>query len=307
MVIKVARKKNPVVFGRGLALRVARAAAKAPTIHHAIEAIENIVVDLPRSGPGSTWHHWGHRVLQFLRGESKAPLKVFKKDGNKKLPFFTWSTVPLYTCPGKGQCASWCYSLKAWRYAAPFWRQVQNTLMLRFFPELVADEFLGLPQNITFRLYVDGDFDSEATVRFWFRLLSLRPDIQGYGYSKSWDEVHAARDAFPENYVLNVSSGGRVRSIDQATIEGLAITRGKFVAVKVDRRFMDMTTSERYADPEYHKAVREAAKAQGHERVFSCPGQCGSCVVKKDGGNEHACGGSKQGRFGLVVIANGIH
>jgi hypothetical protein len=306
MLMLNSRRKAPVVFGRQIAMKVARLAAKAD-MFDLVQGLEELVLGLPRFGPGSTWYIWGNKVLSFLRGESAPPLKVFKKDGNSKLPFYTWSTVPIYTCPGKGQCASWCYSLRAWRYAAPFWRQVQNTIMIRFFPEMIADLFVGLPQNITFRLYVDGDFDSEGTVRFWFRLLRLRPDIESYGYSKSWDEIYSARDAFPENYVLNVSSGGKVRSIDQATIESLSITRGKFLAVSVDKRFIDMKTEDRYASAEYHKAVRESAKALGHQRVFSCPGKCGECVAKKDGTNEHACGQSKSGRFGLMVIANGIH
>lgn len=308
VVAKRKRKKDVIVFGRGLALKVARVAARAESLAEAVAQIEAVVATLPRSGHGSTWAEVGGRLLAFLKGQTaRPPLSVFGKKGNKKLPFFTWSVVPLFTCAGKGQCAGWCYSLRAWRYAGPFWRQVQNTLLLRFFPDMVADEFMGLKQNITLRLYVDGDFDSEQTVRFWFRLLAMRPDIEGYGYSKSWDEIAAARDAMPENYTLNLSSGGRVRSVDKATMEALPITRGDFLAVQVDKRFMAMTTEERYADPEYHRAVREAARALGHDRVFSCPGDCGGCVVGKDGKNQHACGGNKKGRFGLMVIANGIH
>ena len=55
---------------------------------------------------------------------------------------------------------------------------------------------------------------------------------------------------------------------------------------------------ERYDDPAYHKAVREAGARLGL-KVFSCPGKCGECA----GGN-HACGSDK---FKGVVIVNGVH
>jgi len=297
------KKKDVVVFGRSQALRMARVASKG-TMDEIIATLRTTLEALPAEGPGFTWRREGAKVLAFLLGERDRPaFRLFIAKGNKKLPFYTWSTSPVYTCPGKGPCASWCYSLTAWRNAAPFWRQVQNTIVLRFMPELVADTFLDLPQGITLRLYVDGDFADEATVRFWFKLLRLRPDVQAYGYSKSWDELAAAKDAVPANYILNVSSGGRERSVSREAVLGLPMARGLFVAVQVPARFMAMKAA-RYEDPEYHEAVRQAARALGHQKVFSCTGLCGTCVKGRDGQWTHACGDM---RFKDVVIANGIH
>jgi len=297
------KKEDLVVFGRGAALRLARIASKG-TMSEILVALREALDGLPVSGPGFTWRREGEKLYAFLTGErSTPPYQLFMAKGNSKLPFYTWSTLPVFTCPGVGACGSWCYSLTGWRNAAPYWRQVQNTVLLRFMPEVVADTFLDLKDGITLRLYVDGDFADEATVRFWFKLLRLRPDIRAYGYSKSWDELAAAQDAAPANYILNVSSGGRERSVSRAAALSLPMARGLFVAVQVPARFMAMKAA-RYKDPEYHEAVRQAARALGHQKVFSCTGLCGTCVKGRDGQWTHACGDM---RFKDVVIANGIH
>lgn len=82
--------------------------------------------------------HWKRDLLSLARaflalGKGKiapkwrTPFKVFKLKGNTKLPFATFSTLPIVTCPGAGECADWCYSFTAWRYPAAFARQLQNT------------------------------------------------------------------------------------------------------------------------------------------------------------------------------------
>jgi hypothetical protein len=69
---------------------------------------------------------------------------VIAPDGNKKLPFYAYSELPMATCAGAGACGvpftpaarrrkrdrglGWCYSFRAWRYPAAFERQFLNTL-----------------------------------------------------------------------------------------------------------------------------------------------------------------------------------
>lgn len=58
--------------------------------------------------------------------------------GNQKLPFVTYSELPMATCPGASACAvyeeqpqgkkGWCYSFRAWRMPEPFARQFFCTL-----------------------------------------------------------------------------------------------------------------------------------------------------------------------------------
>ncbi len=114
--------------------------------------------------------------------------KIFTK-GNGKLPFYSFSSLPGVTCPGAGDCLKFCYSFRSWRYPAAFFRQIQNTILLMSDTgrEHLRLEFNKLKPNHDFRLYVDGDFDSLETMKFWMDLLKSRPDIRAYGYSKSWE------------------------------------------------------------------------------------------------------------------------
>jgi hypothetical protein len=256
--------------------------------------------------------HWRRYALKLAQGLEDiganpdvfdTPFPVFMVKGNSKLPFTAFSALPEFTCPGAGDCLRWCYSFTSWRYPAAWARQVQNTLLLMHARHVVAHHFARLDHGAIVRLYVDGDFDSPGTVEFWFDLLKARPDIKAYGYSKSWDLLweYAQTDELPENYRLNLSSGGRSQTVTADQMRTLPITRGEFVAVPISYRPKDKkgkVGSERYDDPEYHRAVRRAAAEQGI-KAFSCPGRCGECC-----GSEHACGSA---RMAGVTICIGIH
>lgn len=256
--------------------------------------------------------HWRRYALKLAEGLEDigadptmvdTPFPVFALKGNSKLPFTAFSALPEFTCPGAGECLNWCYSFTSWRYPAAWARQVQNTLLLKHATHVVAHHFARLDHGGVVRLYVDGDFDSPETVAFWFDLLKGRPDIKAYGYSKSWDLLwgYAQTDELPENYRLNLSSGGKPQSVTADQMRTLPITRGEFVAVPIDYRpegKKGKVGSERYDDPEYHRAVRRAAAERGM-KAFSCPGRCGECC-----GSEHACGSA---RMAGVTICIGIH
>jgi hypothetical protein len=242
---------------------------------------------------GSDWGRYLTRLARGLRalarGADAPPFGIFGEDGNGKLPFTTFGTLPVFSCPNAGDCATWCYSLKAWRYPAAFARQLQNTLLLRFAPDVVRSAFLALPQGITFRLFVDGDFGSIDDVAFWMACLRERPDVSAYGYSKSWDLLLAfdreTGGAWPTNYRLNLSSGGRAVATAEEMMR-LPITRGAFVALPLGETYKPVKRgTARYDDGEYYRAVRQAAERAGYgKRVFLCPGACGSCTSKG-----HAC------------------
>lgn len=243
----------------------------------------------PKRSKGS-WGFYADRFRVWLDNDmrTKLPHTVFAR-GNSKLPFFAFSTLPFFTCPGMGNCEKWCYSVKAWRYPAAFFRQLQNTLLVWFQLETLAASFQALPYGVTVRLYVDGDIDSARTLAFWFRMLISRPDVKAYGYSKSWDLFLAHRGkTFPANYILNISSGSRYDgdAAKRAAMLALPITRGAFEAVQnaVD--------------------VRADFKANG-KRVFICPGKCGTCITKTTADpTTHACGSR---RFQNVTVLIDIH
>lgn len=298
------------------ALRFARLCMECGSMADAAAAARRMARRIRGSGrKRGTWKYFLLRFAAAIECD-RLPHSVFAEEGNVKLPFVAFSTLPIVTCPGAGACAgiterggapdlkaAWCYSLRAWRYPAAFLRQCMNTLLLRFNRRAIIDAFKSLPEGITFRLYVDGDFDSVETAVFWFNLLRQRPDVQAYGYSKSWDILSKVDHMRPANYLLNLSSGG----LDdderrRGEMRGLAMTRGDFIALPIDGEFP--RGFSRYSDPAYHAAVRSAARAAGIERAFSCPGACGKCTPRG-----HACGAVNADGMpvlrGPVVI--GIH
>jgi len=231
------------------------------------------------------------RFLRYL------PFKVFGL-GNGKLPFHTFSTLALSTCPFKGACADYCYTLNGWRNPAAFYRQAFNTYIIRFHPHLIAESFKLLPSNSTLRLYVDGDFDSLKTLQFWMDLLKGRPDVKAYGYSKSlayFDQLGQNYE-WPKNYQLNISSGGASTPGLIEKIKLLPVCRGEFLSLDAGKAGAGYKENSK----PYRLAVRKAAKTQGINRLFVCPGNCGSCLP--NGG--HACG---MPEFKNVTIAIGIH
>jgi len=203
--------------------------------------------------------------------------------GNSKLPFYSWSVLPILTCPGMGKCGRYCYSLKSWRYPTAYMRQLVNTIRI-LTPEgreEVAREFARLPKGATLRLHVDGDFESAETLLFWMGLLKTRPDIRAYTYSKSWHlfiSAHKSGYRWPNNFMLNLSGGSRWDGTPlEEEIAKLPIVRGRFIAVDMKIKQSNLKGAR--------KAVLEQARAQGIERAFVCPGKCGSCTSRG-----HACG-----------------
>ena len=235
----------------------------------------------------------------------RAAFSVFAR-GNSKLPFWSFSSMAILDCPGRGECAAWCYSLKSWRNPNALGRQVSNSMLLRTQAgrDLIASEFSRLKTE-TVRLYVDGDFDSKETLTFWMDLIKTRPDIQVYGYSKSWVEfiaLHLSGYAWPANYLLNLSGGSRFGDGVRVAMESLPVVRGEFLAVPVDREHLKNHSyqSRRNAGfRDYAKQVR----ANAGRKIFVCSGDCGDCLTIA-GKNQHACGSD---RIRGVAIAIGTH
>jgi len=264
-----------------------------------------ILPGIPYGGRGS-WYE-GFRALcrdlDRLDSINSTARSIFILKGNKKLPFVTFSELPIVTCPGRGPCAEFCYTFVGWRSPLAFLRQLYNTVVMLHRPDLIRAHFMALPRDAIVRLYVDGDFTNARILTFWLELIAARPDLAVYGYSKSWALFAAHTGPFPDNYRLNVSSGSRYgldlqKQLEQLTrVNGSPLVRGVFAAVSIDMTGIDNKT--RYQNPLYHSRVREAILAEYGVRGFSCPGECGECV-----NGAHACNNSK---FQNVVIGIGIH
>jgi hypothetical protein len=145
----------------------------------------------------SAWHINLRKLSAMI--ETGAPAFTVIAEGNGKLPFLAFSSLPgRGFCPGAGDCLQFCYSFRAWRYPAAFARQAQNAVLMQsekgraaILAELDTEtarikggrKYKGGP--VDFRLYVDGDYSDASHVAFWFNALHARPDLAAYGYSKS--------------------------------------------------------------------------------------------------------------------------
>ena len=243
---------------------------------------------------GGDWWRFGRRLIDYIEADytTSPPFVVINSVGNIKLPFAEFSTLPGHTCPGAGDCLEYCYSYKAWRYPAAFFRQVQNTLLVlngRY--DVLESSFQSIKPGAHFRLYVNGDIDSLATLQFWFNCLKSRPDVQAYGYSKSWDIFLSYRGKFPKNYVLNISNGSIYDDAKRMDMLELPCTRGEFLGVPIPHKL-----AGQYGTKAYQPSVRETSE---HKQAFLCPGRCGTCTSKT-----HACGDH---RFDDIPILIGIH
>lgn len=251
--------------------------------------------------PGKATLTWGWAFRKFMAWlvggmKGKTPFTLIAKKGNKKLPFYAFSSLPKFDCPGAGDCLKFCYSFKAWRYPCAFFRQLQNSLLLRSNAgrELIKKEWLKIPTGKTVRLFVDGDFANLEILRFFMNLCKLRGDLKVYGYSKSWDlflQLEGEGYTFPSNYKLNLSSGSIYGEEKRGEMEGLAITRGGFHAVPVDKKWIAMKSYQDKGNPgskEYRREVLERLKeitAGTGKKMFACPGNCGNCMPN----GKHAC------------------
>ena len=278
-----------------------------------IKVIKSLLTDCINERPKAlekrgTWQYYAEKMLSYLESDlsGKPPFSIFAEKGNKKLPFAAFSSLALADCPGKGDCVKFCYSLRAWRYPAAFFRQLQNSLLMRLNTEVIEKAFLSLKTGRTVRLFVDGDFKDVETLKMFMDLCHLRPDLKVYGYSKSWLEfvkLDSTGYTWPPNYLTNASSGSRHERTGLANaFLGLPVVRGDFLAVKVDkahiqkRAYQDKTKA---GSKEYRRDVL-AKLRQIKTKAFACPGNCGNCLPQ----GRHACGSRD---FAGVAIGIGIH
>jgi hypothetical protein len=253
-----------------------------------------------------TWGENIEKMLAFL-ADRKPRFSIFAK-GNGKLPFAAFSVLPLVSCPGAGACKKWCYSLKAWRYPAAFFRQLQNLILLMSSEgrETVAKAWNKLRNGAHVRLYVDGDIHSLEILEYWQNLCRQRSDLKVYGYSKSWGIFLRFEGEWASNYTLNLSSGSKFANSPRVKeqVSALPIVRGEFVAVpvasKAPKRNLKTGQPLNPAAWQAHRLeVLAAAKNLGMGKVFVCPGLCGFCANGK-----HACGNRA---FNKIPIVIGIH
>jgi hypothetical protein len=238
---------------------------------------------------GKDWLKYSAKFKLFLNDIlnnkfDNIPFTILKQ-GNKKLSYLSFSTLPVATCPGAKECLIYCYSLKSWRYPATFFGQCQNTLLMKYNFEVIANELYKYNNkaklknvNLDFRLYVDGDFKTMNNLINWMTLLKTCKNIKSYGYSKSkhlFLELHNQGFKYPENYKLNLSNGSKFDFLDNDLLK-LDVTRGKFTSFKFDKKVNVFNLT---------REQKNTIRTNFNNKVFICPGLCDTCTNKG-----HFCG-----------------
>lgn len=283
-IFKPSAKKTPKLYAFAHVVQTG-------TQHEIVQALDTLAASPAFASNG--WRESFTKLRSVFTTAAPA-FTVFKLDGNSKLPFVAFSSLPGVTCPGAGACLDFCYSFRAWRYPAAFARQCQNAYLLRFNQPAIAQAFTSIDAKAQapydLRLYVDGDFASVNDVAFWFDLIR-GSKARVYGYSKSFDALLAYQGDYPANYVLNVSSGHNSSADTVERIKALPITRGDFIAVSIGRK----VKSSEHGTPVINKLLRQAFT----DKAFPCPGACGSCT-----GKGHACGMQKLKGLPIVIAVH---
>lgn len=304
-------------FLNGLAFKLDRAGFAGSAVLMALKEIITRAAWLKKP----KWEQYARRLYTWcysakVRDNSPPPFNIFA-EGNAKLPFLSYASLPGINCPGAGACwqwikgkfMGWCYSVKAWRYPAAFMRQLQNTILERgpVYRLLIIAELRRQYSRrkysgaaVPFRLYVDGDFANLELLRFWMDTIKQFPRLSVYGYSKSlhlFEQLDKTGYDWPTNYALNGSSGGKYENSKTAAyVQTLPIWRGEFVAVPVSKA-TGKAWKKQTMKREHTAEIR--AKFAG-SKVFICPGKCGTCTAYKAA--PHACGNLDTFKNTKIVI-----
>ena len=230
----------------------------------------NVIDDILTKETGAHWIRDLTKLKAFLL-DGSPKFSIMAKDGNGKLPFLAFSSLAgKGFCIGAGDCLSFCYSFKAWRYPAAFCRQAQNSALLQSDSGRehildAIDKFEPVSGAIDFRLYVDGDFTGVEDIAFWMEALTARPWLITYGYSKSWQSFIDYKGIVPSNYRLNLSSGSKYGDSVKDKLKQFDYVRGEFVAVSIGAS----VKSTDHADRAHQATLR---KAYG-SKAYTCTGK----------------------------------
>lgn len=257
-------------------------------MEYAISILDGKIIDLDckdRKG----WIFYHNRFKEFLN-TGIPQFSIFTK-GNSKLPFYSYSTLPAINCPGAGECLTFCYSFKAWRYPAAFFRQLQNTILERYSKDHILQSALKLKHGSTIRLYVDGDINTH-NIEFWKEVFNTHaPDLKVYGYSKSLQLIIDHAENWPKNWLLNLSSGHNANNKTEYEYSQLPFVRGSFRAIHADGK----TSIDRNKN-----AAKLYREITGDKRVFACPSKCGNCMHN----GMHACGNTAMSGVTVVIATH---
>lgn len=152
--------------------------------------------------------------------------------------------VEINTCPGAGECKTFCYALKGgyvqWENVAISQTRRLNYLYndpVGFFEQLnteidiEANKLLKSKQGETvvmgLRWHDAGDFFSEDYLEAAYKVAMMHPDVRFYAYTKMASVSNDLQNR-PANFIINFSAGaskGQERKIDFGTTKSAMVVK----------------------------------------------------------------------------------
>ena len=133
------------------------------------------------------------------------------------------------TCPGKGECAKWCYSRKAEKLYPQCLkarlRNLEATKQPDFEQKMISALQYELKQGRhILRLQEDGDLYNQRYLDIWKRIARQLPELTIFAYTKSFHlDLWAS---LPKNFIIIQSFGSRWDDkIDKTKSTGRVIER----------------------------------------------------------------------------------
>ena len=175
--------------------------------------------------------------------------KSKKRTFNFGIPAYQ-STTGIKTCPNAAACINGCYA-KAGAYlfsnvAQAFERRLTIAQSDDFVALMIKEIDINRAERI--RIHDSGDFFNEEYLYKWLTIMTLRPNVEFYAYTKMVSMFKAVQASLPKNFTVIFSFGG---------------TEDKLIDVNKDRHSLVFSSDEELNAAGYANASEQDDVALG--------------------------------------------
>ena len=175
--------------------------------------------------------------------------KSKKRTFNFGIPAYQ-SNTGFKTCPNAGACAKGCYAMAgAYRFsnvAQAFEKRLSIVLSDDFVNLMLKEIDDNKAQRI--RIHDSGDFFNEEYLYKWLTIISLKPDVEFYAYTKMVSMFKGLKNVLPKNFTVIFSFGG---------------TEDKLIDIENDRHSLVFSSIEELVNAGYADASKQDDIALG--------------------------------------------